>query len=145
MIEELTRDEIEEFLAHQVIGRIGCHVDGLTYVVPVIFAWSEDCAYVYTVEGQKVRMMRANPRVCFEVDEYLPGGSWRSVIVQGAYEELEGEEAAKTLGLLSARFANRQGGQGGQTERPRGEGRTSVAFRVRAGEITGRKVDRSAS
>lgn len=126
-----------------MIGRVGCHVDGLTYVVPVIFAWNDGSIYVYTVEGQKVRMMRTNPDVCFEVDEYLPGGSWRSVIVQGRYEELEGEEAAETLRLLSAQFASRQQtATGGSAERPRGEGRTPVAFRIRAGAVTGRKVDR---
>jgi hypothetical protein len=143
MIEELTRAEIEEFLGRQVIGRVGCHLDGLTYVVPVIFAWSEGCAYAYTVEGQKIRMMRGNPGVCFEVDEYLPGGSWRSVIVQGVYEELEGEGAAKALSLLAARFAGRPAGSGRDSAPPRGEGRTPVAFRVRAGDITGRKVDRA--
>lgn len=125
-----------------MIGRVGCHVDGLTYVVPVIFAWNDGSVYVYTVEGQKVRMMRTNPDVCFEVDEYLPGGSWRSVIVQGRYEELAGEDAAETLRLLSARFASRQSVTDGAAGRPRGEGQTPVAFRIRAGAVTGRKVDR---
>jgi nitroimidazol reductase NimA-like FMN-containing flavoprotein (pyridoxamine 5'-phosphate oxidase superfamily) len=148
MIEELTPDEIEEFLDQQVIGRVGCHVDGLTYVVPVIFAWSDGSAYVYTVEGQKVRMMRANPDVCFEVDEYRAGGSWRSVIIEGQYEELAGEDAAETLRLLSGRFAGRTSSASGRSEgergpeRPRGEGRSPVAFRIKAGEVTGRKVDR---
>lgn len=37
-------------------------------------------------------MMRANPNVCFEVDEYdeAGNGSWRSVIAEGVLEELEG-------------------------------------------------------
>lgn len=129
-----------------MIGRVGCHLDGLTYVVPVIFAWSDGSVYVYTVEGQKVRMMRTNPDVCFEVDEYLPSGSWRSVIIQGLYEELAGEQAAETLRLLADRFAARQGSASKNaepgSERPRGDGRTPVAFRIRAGDVTGRKVDR---
>ena len=40
-IEELTPDEIEGFLAEQIVGRIGCHHDGSTYVVPVIYATME--------------------------------------------------------------------------------------------------------
>jgi nitroimidazol reductase NimA-like FMN-containing flavoprotein (pyridoxamine 5'-phosphate oxidase superfamily) len=143
MIEELTEAEIDAFLDEQVIGRIGCHVDGLTYVVPVIFAWSEGCVYVYTVEGQKVRMMRQNPDVCFEADAYLPGGSWRSVIIQGRYEELDGDDAAETLRLLAARFAARSStGERRGGDAPRGDGRAAVALRIRAGEVTGRKVDR---
>lgn len=141
MILEMTETETEEFLRTQVVGRVGCHVDGTTYVVPVIYAWEGGCAYVYSIEGQKVTMMRANPAVCFEVDEYLPGGGWRSVIIQGTYEELPGEGAARTLHLLTARFA--RGSSETATQRPRGEGRPPVAFRIRAQAITGRRVERS--
>jgi nitroimidazol reductase NimA-like FMN-containing flavoprotein (pyridoxamine 5'-phosphate oxidase superfamily) len=31
---ELTRDEIDRFLDEQTVGRIGCHDDEGTYVVP---------------------------------------------------------------------------------------------------------------
>lgn len=141
----MTSDEIEGFLHEQVVGRIGCHTAATTYVVPIIYAWEDGCAYVYSIEGQKVRMMRENPSVCLEVDEYRPGGSWRSVIIQGTFEELTGDGTGLTLRLLAARFARRSGeqGTGGATERPRGEGRVPVAFRIRAHEITGRKVNRS--
>ena len=33
MIEELAPDEIDAFLREQLVGRIGCHADGRTYVV----------------------------------------------------------------------------------------------------------------
>ena len=137
----MTGEEIDELMREQVIGRVGCHVGGTTYVVPVIYAWDGGCVYVYTIQGQKVRMMRENPTVCFEVDEYRAGGGWRSVIIQGTYEELTGDDAALTLRLLTAHFAARSSGGSGQ--RPRGEGRVPVAFRIRAHEITGRKVNRS--
>ena len=88
MISELDRAEIDDLLHAQVVGRIGCHADGATYVVPVIYAYDGEAFYVYTVEGRKVRMMRASPQVCFEVDEY-ERGSWRSAIAQGRYEELD--------------------------------------------------------
>jgi len=141
VIQEMLPEEIESFLCQQVVGRIGCHVGGKTYVVPIIYAWEGGCAYVYSIEGQKISMMRANPEVCFEVDEYLSGGGWRSVIVQGSYEELEGEGAVHTLSLLVDRFARRS--SNGAAQRPRGEGRSPVAFRIRAHEVTGRKVERS--
>lgn len=138
--------EAEEFLSEQVVGRVGCHSGGRTYVVPVIYAWRDGCAYVYSVEGQKVIMMRQNPAVCFEVDQYNAAGGWRSVIVQGTYEELDEEGAALARQLLSERFAqpSNNGGAGGtKAQRPRAEGRTPVAFRIRATEITGRKVQRA--
>jgi len=139
VIEELTRAEIEELLREQVVGRVGCHADGLTYVVPVIYAYDGGAFYVATIEGQKTRMMRANPRVCFEVDHYEGPGRWRSVIVQGSYEELEGEDARAALAALAARFSGR-----GPARRPGASGRETVVFRVAVREATGRAVRRGA-
>lgn len=140
MIAELDRAEIDELLHAQVVGRIGCHAEGLTYVVPVIYAYDGEGLYAYSLEGTKIRMMRANPRVCFEVDEYEPSGSWRSAIVQGTYEELEGDEARRALALLTDRFAERAATSEGERRR-RGNG-TPVAFRIRVDEVTGRAVRR---
>jgi len=95
---------------------------------------------VYSVEGQKVTMMRANPSVCFEVDQYLPGGGWRSVIIQGTYEELSGDDAGLTLRLLADRFASRSAMGAGSGP---GRGSRTGGLPVRAAEITGRKVERS--
>lgn len=140
MILEMTEEETESFLGAQRIGRIGCHLDGLTYVVPIIFAWEDGCAHVYTTEGQKITMMRANPRVCLETDEYLPSGAWRSAIVQGRYEELDAAGASKTLELLMRRMPPSPG-RAREREGRAGD-RSPVAFLVRAEEVTGRKVER---
>jgi nitroimidazol reductase NimA-like FMN-containing flavoprotein (pyridoxamine 5'-phosphate oxidase superfamily) len=142
-IVELSREEVDGLLDAQLVGRIGCHADGVTYVVPVIYAYDGECLYAYTVEGRKVRMMRANPSVCFEVDEYDHDGrgSWRSVIAQGRFEELRDEEAQRVLALLAERF--RRGRTGDPPPRePRGDGRPGVAFRIAVLEATGRAVRR---
>jgi len=138
MILEMSPSEIDEFVLSQKVGRVGCHAGGETYVVPVIFGWEGNCIYVYTTEGKKVDMMRENQRVCFEIDEYFTSGGWRSVIAQGVFEELEGDDALRALQILAERVSsNREGGN----SRPRGEGRTPIAFRIRTGEVTGRKVE----
>jgi uncharacterized protein len=141
-IEELSGDEIDAVLAANVVGRIGCHSDGLTYVVPVIYAYDDGAVHVFTVEGQKTRMMRANPSVCFEVDEYDGDGrgGWRSVIAYGEYEELAGDDAQRVLALLAERF--RRDDEAAPERRPRGGGRPGVAFRIRLREATGRTVRR---
>lgn len=137
MIEPLDDDQIDAFLRQQMIGRIGMHADGETYVVPVIYAWDGTAIYVQSIEGRKISMMRQSPDVCFEVDEY-ERGSWRSVIVDGTYEELAGDAAEQALALLVARFA---GGSSGRS-RPRAEGRTPVAFRIVPRRLSGRTVQR---
>ena len=136
---ELAGAEIDDLLETQVVGRIGCHAEGLTYVVPVIYAREDGDVYVASVEGQKIRMMRENPRVCFEVDEYHPGRSWRSVILHGVYEELDGPAARHALDVLAARFAG-----GGPARRQAQEGRT-VCFRIRVHEASGRAYERAAT
>lgn len=138
MIDEMSPAEIDEFMLTQKVGRVGCHNDGETYVIPVIFARHDDCLYVYTTEGKKVEMMRKNARVCFEVDEYLVTGGWRSVIVQGTYEELHDADARRALEIISDRVPSTN-----SREQDRGSGRVPVAFRVRVTEMTGRKVQRS--
>ncbi|HEU0246839.1 MAG TPA: pyridoxamine 5'-phosphate oxidase family protein [Gaiellaceae bacterium] len=140
MIDELSQPEINKLLREQVVGRIGCHAGGLTYVVPVIYVYDGDGLYVASIEGQKTRMMRANPNVCFEVDEY-DAGSWRSAIVQGVYEELGDEDAQAALALLAERFG--RSGEGGSERRRHGaDGNRTVCFRIRVGEVTGRSVRR---
>ncbi len=140
-MEELTRPEIDEMLAGELVGRIGCHVDGLTYVVPVIYAYHEDCLYVFSVEGQKTRMMRRNPSVCFEIDHYERPGEWQSVIVQGRFEELSGAKVGWALALLASRFERLRAGA---SERRRREpGKDTVAFRIRIVDVSGRRVTRA--
>ncbi len=138
MILEMSPKEIEEFVLSQKIGRVGCHVGSETYVVPVIYGWDAECIYVYTTEGKKVEMMRENPRVCFEIDEYRSDGGWRSVVAQGIFEELVDEDAAHALRIITERVTSNRDAP---SSRERGEGRVPVAFRIRTTEVSGRKVD----
>jgi nitroimidazol reductase NimA-like FMN-containing flavoprotein (pyridoxamine 5'-phosphate oxidase superfamily) len=141
MIEELTPAEIDEFLREEVVGRIGCHANGLTYVVPVYFAYDGVAVFVQSIEGRKIEMMRAAPEVCFEVDHYEPeSGSWQSVIAYGRYEELDEEGAQRVLELLVERFA--AGGRTRESRRPQAGGRRTVAFAIRIDSVTGRTVRR---
>jgi uncharacterized protein len=140
MIAEMSRAEIDDLLNEHVVGRIGCHTDDLTYVVPVIYAYDGSGLYVASTEGQKTRMMRANPNVCFEVDEY-DAGSWRSAIVDGVYEELDDADAKAAIALLAARFG-RDGEKGSARRRHGGDGARTVCFRIRIRTVTGRAVTR---
>ena len=69
-MQELTRHEIDDLLRGEFVGRIGCRDGGETYVVPVIYAYDGEALYAYSVEGRKIRAMRSDPKVCFEVDRY---------------------------------------------------------------------------
>jgi len=88
MIGTLGSSEIEEVLHQQVMGRIACHADGKSYIVPVSYAYDGEYIYVNTREGLKVQMMRKNPEICFETEVMENMANWKSVVAWGRYEEL---------------------------------------------------------
>jgi nitroimidazol reductase NimA-like FMN-containing flavoprotein (pyridoxamine 5'-phosphate oxidase superfamily) len=136
----LSSDEIDEFLRGQRIARLGCHADGTTYVVPLIYAYDDSAVIAITTEGRKTAILRENPSVCVEVDEYDADGkgSWRSVIAQGTYEELAGDAVEPALALMRERFAR----TAGRTAEPRPLGPNVVILRINFTEMSGRAVER---
>ncbi|HUJ76140.1 MAG TPA: pyridoxamine 5'-phosphate oxidase family protein, partial [bacterium] len=97
MMGALEAAEIETVLKRGIIGRIGCHAQNRTYVVPVTYAYDGEYVYAHSAEGLKVDLMRANPEVCFEVDTYTSLTNWRSVIAWGHFEELKGDDARRGM------------------------------------------------
>ena len=139
MPDELSREEIDALLRRELVGRIGCHAGGATYVVPVIYAYDGRGFVVASVEGRKLRMMRESRRVSFEVDRYeRETGSWESAIADGTFEELAGADAEAGLDLLAARFGRRR--TGGESRH--GDGARAVVFRIRIDGISGRAMRR---
>lgn len=104
MTGHLTEAEMNDLLHQQLVGRIGCYVNDMVYVVPTSYACNGKDIYVHTEEGLKVEGMRRNPHVCFEVDDFADMGNWKSVIAWGKFEELkQGEDRAKGLKILMDR------------------------------------------
>lgn len=95
MMGKLNNNEIEDLLQHEIIGRIGCHADGVTYVVPISYAYDGKYVYGHTHEGMKIDMMRKNPKVCFQVDRLTNMANWKSVITMGEFEEISDAEVRK--------------------------------------------------
>ena len=92
----MTIPEVEGFLKHQLVGRIGCHMDGITYIVPISYAYDGEYIYCHGKEGMKMYMMRKNHQLCFEVDDYQNLDNWKSVIAWGVFEELKNEGPERT-------------------------------------------------
>ncbi len=88
MTGKLNNEQIEEVLKANVLGRIGCSGEERTYVVPVNYVYDGKYIIGHSLEGLKIRMMRKNPDLCFEVDEIQNYTDWKSVIVWGRFQEL---------------------------------------------------------
>jgi len=97
MLGELSKRQMLDFLEQQVIGRLGCHADGETYIVPINYVYRDNAIYAHSGIGKKINMMRANPKVCFQVDEIIDTFRWKSVILWGNYTELTGEERQQAM------------------------------------------------
>jgi nitroimidazol reductase NimA-like FMN-containing flavoprotein (pyridoxamine 5'-phosphate oxidase superfamily) len=92
MFGSLDNEQIEKVITGNFLGRLGCHADGRTYVVPITYAYDGEFIYARTFEGLKLSMMRKNPNVCFQIDEMENMANWKSVVTWGTFEELNNEE-----------------------------------------------------
>lgn len=92
MLGQLGPEQIERLLQQECVARIGCHADGVTYVVPVTYWYDGQRAICSSREGRKLQVMRVNPSVCFQVDRMKYMNEWECVIAQGVFQELSAEE-----------------------------------------------------
>src|SRR5208282_3505030 len=79
---------------------------GRTYVVPITYAYDGEHVYGHSSDGLKIRTMRANPSVCFEVDQLDTIAHWQSVVAWGTYEELADGAEERASAMLRSRFAS---------------------------------------
>jgi hypothetical protein len=142
MLGELNERQIDQVLRSEVIGRIGCVSEGRVYVVPVTYVYDGTCTYGHSMDGAKLRAMRANPDVCLEVEHVDNLSNWQSVIAWGTFEELEGQEWDAGMRLLVDRImpllvSSTSGPPHGESPGASGPRHGSV-YRIRLGERTGR-------
>jgi uncharacterized protein len=101
---DLNESQIESILSSQAVGRLACTDSKQPYIVPVTYTHDGHYIYGQTNEGSKLKMLRKNPNVCFEVDKMTDMRNWQSAIVYGKFEELKNKEAEKARDLLFNHF-----------------------------------------
>ncbi len=105
MLGQLNERQAEELLSQQVTGRLACYAEGELYLVPINYVYKDSCIYAHSSPGKKVKMMRINPEVCFEVDDIKSVFNWKSVIAWGRFEELtDVDEQAQAMQHLIHRI-----------------------------------------
>jgi hypothetical protein len=145
MLGELNQEQIEALLTSNVVGRIGCYADSKVYVVPVTYVYQDGYIIGHTSEGLKIHMLRRNPACCFEVDHVDNMANWQSVIANGTFEEIKGEEAANAMKKLVTRLLPLMTSQTSQpshgmeqTHRQDVAGHSAIIYRIHLTEKTGR-------
>jgi hypothetical protein len=93
-ISRMEESEIDQFLTHSRVGRVGMSLEDGPYVVPVGYCYEGGEIFFHSCfSGLKMRSMARDPKVCFLVDESLSDGSmYKSVIVKGSVEIIDDPE-----------------------------------------------------
>lgn len=92
----LDDEGIEKLLSTSLVGRIACASqevnDGRPTIVPIAYGYDGEAAYAVGPVGQKIRIMRQQPLMSFEVDTAEAEDRWQSAVAEGVYEELDSPE-----------------------------------------------------
>lgn len=136
MITRLSEGEFYSLLRGGRLARLGCVAEGYPYVVPVNYVFDGESFLIHSLPGRKIEAMRANPRVCLQVDEIEGQLSWKSVLAYGTYVEItdaaERERALTCLLSLFPQLTPVEAVIAGDAAAP-----APVVFRVRVERVTG--------
>lgn len=143
IIYTLSTLECTQLLERNRLGRLACAKDGRPYVVPIYYAYADQYLYTFSMPGKKIEWMRDSPLVSVQVDEQGEGREWRSVVVDGCYEELPDRMGHKferdyAWSLLSKRFDWWEPGGLKPVALPMSHHSAHVFFRIFVEQLSGR-------
>ena len=137
--------EVEDLIRAEIVARVG-YIDrrGLPCVVPITYAYDGRAIFGYGLIGAKIENMGASPNVCVEIDRIENAADWRSVILRGSYERLEGAQATAAIEQIRTRLAANAVATGaplsaGRTFVDR-KGGSGIAYRILISEKRGRRA-----
>ncbi|MCF8075724.1 MAG: pyridoxamine 5'-phosphate oxidase family protein [Desulfotignum sp.] len=113
------KKQMEQILAQGQVCRLAMVDKGQPYVVPLNFGYGDGSLYFHSApEGRKIDVLKADPHVCFEVDELVKmnkapaacdwGVSFKSVIGTGTARILDTPAEKKAgLDIIMAHYSGR--------------------------------------
>jgi nitroimidazol reductase NimA-like FMN-containing flavoprotein (pyridoxamine 5'-phosphate oxidase superfamily) len=142
LIEPLTDRECRELLARTNVARLACARNDQPYIVPIHVDYYDRALYGFSMLGQKIDWMRANPLVSVEVDELTMRHSWESVVIQGQYDELMDVPENVSARSVAERLFQRHPAWWEPATVPLAgrDARPPVLFRILINHMTGRRA-----
>src|SRR5262245_60718359 len=143
-VKEMARQECLDVLCSCRQGRLACSKDNQPYIVPINCTFADNHLYEFSLVGQKIEWMRANPLVCVQIDHFMRPREWRSVVVYGRYEELSDaqlwqSEQFHAWSLLKAHANWWEPGSLKPGSPPAASPATRLFFRITIERLTGRQ------
>jgi nitroimidazol reductase NimA-like FMN-containing flavoprotein (pyridoxamine 5'-phosphate oxidase superfamily) len=133
---------------------LACAKDGRPYVVPFNYAYADNHLYAFSLPGKKIDWMRLNPLVSVSVVEIVererePAREWKSVIVDGRYEELPDRTDHKAEHDHAWSLLSRRGGYEDWSEPgdlkpgtpPQSDPSAYVFYRILIDQVSGREAN----
>ncbi len=96
----MTSAEIENVLQSQSICRLACNDKKFPHMIPISYFYDGEYIYCQSQHGKKIELMQKNPNVTILVDIIGSMNNYKSVIINGEYQELKGLEADAARKLL---------------------------------------------
>jgi nitroimidazol reductase NimA-like FMN-containing flavoprotein (pyridoxamine 5'-phosphate oxidase superfamily) len=101
---ELTDEECGRVLAEADTAYVACLADGEPYVTSMSFVVVDGAVCFRTGEGKRSHALDVDPRVCIVADVATDDGGWRSVIIWGEAEQIDGDRAAEVIAALLHKY-----------------------------------------
>jgi nitroimidazol reductase NimA-like FMN-containing flavoprotein (pyridoxamine 5'-phosphate oxidase superfamily) len=137
--DDLSRDECLALLARQHVGRLAFAFKDRVDIQPIHYVYDDGFLYGRTSEGAKITTIAHNRWVALEADEVRGVLDWRSVVVRGAFYQLDLDAESPEASQLAQRAGSLLGAVIPDTLRPGDPvGFRTVLFRIAVDEITGR-------
>jgi nitroimidazol reductase NimA-like FMN-containing flavoprotein (pyridoxamine 5'-phosphate oxidase superfamily) len=95
----MPKEEYDQLIREQFIGRIAFKGDGSTYIAPFMYVFDGKRMYFLSTRyGKKVEYFSKSPDVSVEVEQYAPDmSSYRFVTLTGRLEEVKGSADARQI------------------------------------------------
>jgi nitroimidazol reductase NimA-like FMN-containing flavoprotein (pyridoxamine 5'-phosphate oxidase superfamily) len=106
---DLSRDEIEEMLLANNVGRLAFSLHDRVDIQPIHYVYERGWLYGRTSEGDKIMSLAHNQWVAFEVDEVNAVFDWKSIVIHGSFWILHprGSAHAEELWVKAAELVSR--------------------------------------
>lgn len=139
-IRELSRDEIEETITRNRVGRLAFSFHDRVDIQPIHYIYERGWLYGRTSEGEKIYTLKHNQWIAFEIDEVNDLFDWRSVVVHGSFWIIhpQGSPHAEELWAKAAKLVA-QIVPGALTENDPVSFRHTL-FRIAVGDAQGREA-----
>jgi nitroimidazol reductase NimA-like FMN-containing flavoprotein (pyridoxamine 5'-phosphate oxidase superfamily) len=139
-IRELSRDEIEETITRNRVGRLAFSFHDRVDIQPIHYIYERGWLYGRTSEGEKIYTLKHNQWIAFEIDEVNDLFDWRSIVIHGSFWIIhpQGSPRAEELWAKAAKLVG-QIVPGALTENDPVSFRHTL-FRIAVGDAQGREA-----